>query len=120
MFKKILILDDDQDILQMLKDILTQEGHAVEGHTHTDNIFTLIEEIKPDLLIVDYFINGLNGGEICSEVKRNPATAGLPVIILTGFDRVLKSLGDYSADLVIAKPFDVEILLNAVDQLQKV
>jgi DNA-binding response OmpR family regulator len=115
--KKILILDDDQDMLQMLKDVLSGVGHVVSGYSYTDNIFKLIDEIKPDLLIVDYLINGLNGGEICSAVKRNPATTHLPVMILTGFDRVIKSLGDYSANRVLYKPFDINSLLNSVEEL---
>lgn len=115
--KKILILDDDQDMLQMLKDVLSGEGHVVNGYSYTDNIFKLIDEINPDLLIVDYLINGLNGGEICSAVKKNPATAHLPVMILTGYDRVIKSLGDYSANRVLYKPFDINSFLNTVKEL---
>ncbi len=117
MLKKILILDDDQDMLQMLQDVLSGEGHLVSGYSYTDNIFKLIEQVRPDLLIVDYLINGLNGGEICSAVKRNPITASLPVMILTGYDRVIKSLGDYSANRIIYKPFDLKMLLNAVREL---
>ena len=104
-------------MLEMLKDMLSEEGHIVRGYSYTDDIFILIAQETPDLLIVDYLINGLNGGEICSAVKRNPATAHLPVMILTGYDRVIRSLGDYSADRVIYKPFELNDLLSAVKSL---
>lgn len=117
MLKKILVIDDDQEMLEMLTDILSGEGHSVSGYSYTDNIFKLIDDLKPDLLIVDYLINGLNGGEICSAVKRNPYTAALPVMILTGYDRVIKSLGNYSADLVLYKPFELNDLFKAINEL---
>ena len=116
MAKKILILDDNEDILEMMKIALEDEGHEVECLTNTDDIFKTIDHIKPDLLIVDYILSGINGGEFCHQVKTNPKTAHIPVIMVSGHQRVLESLGTtYGADVFIAKPFSLEEIVFNVN-----
>ena len=114
--KKILILDDNEDILDMMKVALEDEGHEVECLANTDDIYKTIELIKPNLLIVDYILSGINGGEFCHQVKTNPATAHIPVIMVSGHQRVLESLGTtYGADVFIAKPFSLEDIVSNVN-----
>ena len=113
--KKILILDDNEDILDMMKVALEDEGHEVECISNTDDIYKTIELIKPNLLIVDYILSGNNGGEFCHQVKTNPSTAHIPVIMVSGHQRVLESLGNYGADVFIAKPFSLEDIVNNVN-----
>ena len=115
MAKKILILDDNEDILEMMKVALEDEGHEVECMTNTDDIFKAIDHIKPDLLIVDYILSGINGGEFCHQVKTNPKTSHIPVIMVSGHQRVLESLGTYGADVFIAKPFSLEDIVTNVN-----
>ena len=115
MAKKILILDDNEDILEMMKVALEDEGHEVECMTNTDDIFKAIDHIKPDLLIVDYILSGINGGEFCHQVKTNSKTSHIPVIMVSGHQRVLESLGTYGADVFIAKPFSLEDIVTNVN-----
>ena len=116
MAKKILILDDNEDILEMMKIALEDEGHEVECMTTTDDIYKTISHIKPHLLIVDYILSGINGGEFCHQVKTNPKTAHIPVILVSGHQRVLESFGTtYGADAFIAKPFSLEDIVNNVN-----
>ena len=122
MAKKILILDDNKDILEMMKIALEDEGHEVECLTNTDDIYKAVQTIDPDLVIVDYILEGINGGEFCHQIKSHPDTAHIPVIMVSGHQRVLESLGStYGADVFIAKPFSLEEIVNSVsDRLQKV
>ncbi len=115
MAKKILILDDNEDILEMMKVALEDEGHEVECMTDTDDIYTTIQAIKPNLVIVDYILSGINGGELCHQIKNNPATGHIPVIMVSGHQRVLQSLGNYGADVFIAKPFSLEEIVTKVN-----
>ena len=116
MAKKILILDDNEDILEMMKVALEDEGHDVECLTNTDDIYKAVESIKPDLVIVDYILQGINGGEFCHQLKSHPDTAHIPVIMVSGHQRVLESLGStYGADMFIAKPFSLEEIVNSVN-----
>ncbi len=121
MAKKILILDDNKDILEMMKVALEDEGHDVECLTNTDDIYKAVQTINPDLVIVDYILEGINGGEFCHEIKSHPDTAHIPVIMVSGHERVLQSLGTtYGADVFIAKPFSLEDIVTSVnDCLQK-
>lgn len=115
--KRILILDDDKDVLDVMEEALSYEGYDVRTITATENIFPLLEEFQPDLLMVDYLLQGINGGEICSQVKKNEQTCGLPVVILSAYPRVIGSLGYYHCNKFIPKPFDLHELIDDIKQL---
>ncbi len=114
MAKKILIVEDDDDILALLKDVLEKDGLEVTGLNYTESIIKSITKYHADLVILDFLLPGINGGELCHEVKFQKSLGPIPVIMLSAFPRVLESLGNYGADVFLAKPFDIEQLLNAV------
>jgi DNA-binding response OmpR family regulator len=114
MSKKILIVEDDHDILNLIKELLEDNGFEVTALDYTGSITDSINKYQPELVILDFLLPGVNGGELCHEIKSQPLTAYLPVIMLSGFPRVLESLGNYGADLFIAKPFGINELLSAV------
>ena len=114
--QKILIVDDDHDILNMLKDLLEHEGYEVIALDYTDSIINNIMKYNPDLVMLDFLLAGVNGGELCHEIKINSKTSWLPVIMLSAFPRVLDSLGNYGSDAFIAKPFDIEVVLKKVKE----
>ena len=114
MSKRILIVEDDEDILNLLKELLEKEGFEVTGLNYTESIIKSIEKHKAELVILDYLLPKINGGELCHEIKSRPATALVPVIMLSAFPRVIQSLGYYGSDAFIAKPFDADELLRTV------
>jgi DNA-binding response OmpR family regulator len=118
--KKVLVIDNEEGILRMIEEALNYEGYEVRALTGSENIFVLIKEFNPDLIIIDYILNGINGGEFCRQVKNNKATAEISVMICSAFSRVIQSLGDYGCDAFLAKPFDLPELLNKVKQLTNV
>jgi len=115
--KKVLILDNDEDVLDVMKEALNYEGFEVKVIEETDNIFTVIDAFDPDLVILDYILSGVNGGEICHQIKANPKTTDLPVMIMSAYPRVIKSLGYYGCDDFIAKPFDLDDLTERIKNL---
>jgi DNA-binding response OmpR family regulator len=115
--KKILVVDDDNDILEVLTEALIFEGYEVKGLPQTDNIFPEIIQYQPDLVILDYLLNGVNGGELCHQIKINRHTTKLPVIIMSAHPRVLQSLGNYGCNQFIAKPFDLTHIISSIQQL---
>lgn len=115
MTKKILVIDDNSDLLELLNEALTAEGYEVECASHIDNIYESVRNSRPALVIVDYILQGINGGELCHQLKINPRTSHLPVVMITGYSRVLESLGSYGADHLLAKPFDLNELLAVVN-----
>ena len=114
MSQKILIVDDDHDILNVLKDLLEHEGYEVIALDYTDSIINNITKYNPDLVMLDFLLAGVNGGELCHEIKINSQTSWMPVILLSAFPRVLDSLGNYGSDAFIAKPFDIDVVLKKV------
>ena len=115
--KKILIIDDNQEILNVLTSLFDLEGFQVITFTNTRNILNLTATHNPDLVILDYLIGESNGGELCAQLKQNALTKHLPVIILSAFNRVIQSLGNYGCDVFIPKPFDNQVLINEVNGL---
>jgi DNA-binding response OmpR family regulator len=115
MTKKILVIDDNDDLLGLLNDALTAQGYEVECASHVDNIYESVRNSRAQLVIIDYILQGINGGELCHQLKINPRTKHLPVIMISGYPRVLESLGNYGADRFLAKPFDLNELLSVVN-----
>ncbi|MCC8425902.1 two-component system response regulator [Mucilaginibacter sp. UR6-11] len=114
MEKRILVIDDDIELLEILDGVFTRNGFQVETVTGTNDIFKTIKERSPDLIVVDYLLEGVNGGDICAQIKKNPFTCAIPVVLMTAFPRVLLSLGTYQCDEFIEKPFDLDHLVNRV------
>lgn len=112
-----MVIDNDANMLEMMQEALRYEGYEVETFTGTKNIFARIKAFKPDLLIIDYILDGINGGEYCRQVKNNPATSALPIMMFSGLNRVIESLGNYGCDAFLAKPFNLAELTNKVKQL---
>jgi CheY-like chemotaxis protein len=109
---RILLIEDDEAVRSVIQEALTD--YTVIATDDTSNIFKLIEEHKPDLVLMDYILPHINGGELCHQIKVNPSTANLPVIIVSGYPRILYSLGSYGCDAILEKPFDLSKLLDTV------
>jgi DNA-binding NtrC family response regulator len=115
MKNKILIIDDDSAVLEILTECFTDEGYEVKAIAHVDDIYELIDSFQPNVVLTDYILNGINGGEFCTQIKM--AYQNLPVVILSAYPKVMLSLGTYNCDLFVAKPFDVFTLIKQVNSL---
>jgi len=114
---KVLLIDDDLDLLEVLSSALSYFGFEVKTSNYTDDILSLVTVYQPDLVIIDYIMDGVNGGEMCSAIKKKESTKNIPVIILSAYDKVIKSLGYYGCDLFISKPFDMQDLVTKIRQV---
>jgi DNA-binding response OmpR family regulator len=114
MEKRILLIDDDISVLEILEEVLTAKGFHTVTLTQTDKVFEAIAEHQPELVLIDYLLQGINGGEICAEIKRNKAKP-IRVILMTAYPRVLLSLGTYNCDEFLEKPFDLDHLISRVE-----
>ena len=114
--KRILILDDNEDILKSVYDILEYANFQVKTTPDIFTFFKLVDEWQPHLVIIDYILQGINGGDICHQIKTGDATRGSPVIMMSGYPAVLNSLGNYGYDDLLVKPFSVDNLLLLVEK----
>jgi len=115
MAKKILIVDDNEFMVEVMSHILLNKGYDVialyEGNAVIDHIRT----DHPDLVILDMQLPDADGRDICKEIKLNRETKNLPVILCTGNDDFRLSIKrQESPDDVLHKPFDVDSLVNMV------
>ena len=113
---KILIVDDEQDITDLITYNLEREGFSAIKAFNGDKVFAIIKSQKPDLIILDLMLPGMNGLDICKGIRANPDTAHLPVIMLTAKgDEVDKIIGlEIGADDYMTKPFSVKELVARV------
>lgn len=117
MGKRILIIDNDRDTLDVMNEALSYEGFDVHTELDTDNILNLINNHTPDILLIDYLLGSINGGELCSQVKKDSKTAHIPVVIVSAYPRVINSLGYYGCNAFVAKPFDLNDLIQQINNL---
>jgi len=117
MLKRILVLDDNQDILEMVNEVLSYENFDVHATSNSDGILTVAEKFGPDLIILDYRLSSGNGGEICLELKANPKFKHIPVIIFSAYINLSIDYAKFGCDAVISKPFDLSQLIETVNGL---
>jgi two-component system, OmpR family, response regulator VicR len=117
MLKRILILDDNQDILDIVEEALTYEQFEVHSTMLADDVIPLIKKIKPDLVLLDFRVSGTNGGEVCRNIKANPEFNNIPVIIFSAYINSEAVLFGYGCDAVIYKPFNLDELVSKVNSL---
>lgn len=119
--RKILIVEDEESLLKLESILLTTRGYKVSGVTDGLKAMEAIEKERPDLVLLDIMIPGIDGFEVCRRIKANPATASLPVIMLTA----KKSSADQArgvesgADAYITKPFKSGKIIELVEGLLK-
>jgi DNA-binding response OmpR family regulator len=112
---KILVVDDDIDILSVMEILLSMKGFDVEVISKGENTIPKIESFKPDLILLDVLISGHDGRAICKQLKANKSTSHIPVIMFSAHPGAAATIGDYGADDFIAKPFDVNNLMQKVN-----
>lgn len=114
--KKILVVDDEKDIVELISYNLEQEGFAVIKAYDGQMAWERVKTAKPDLVVLDLMIPGIHGLEVCKLIRRDAATETLPIIILTAkSDQVDKILGlELGADDYVTKPFNVRELIARI------
>ena len=116
MQKKILVVDDEKDIVDLITYNLEREGFATirayDGHAAIE----LAKTKKPDLIVLDLMLPGVMGMDVCRFIRKNPETETLPIIMLTArSDQMDKILGlEIGADDYITKPFNVMELIARI------
>lgn len=116
--KKILIIDDAKDMVDLLTYELRQKGYEVIGAYDGQAGFTKYLEESPDLIILDLSLPKLNGYEVCRKIRREKNDSRTPIIMLTAHDQeVDKIVGSVlGAEKYITKPFESEYLLSEIDK----
>ncbi len=112
---KILIVVDDKDLLDICQALLTDKGFEVTTDLNWEKGFKYVTDFQPQLILLDVFLSGIDGLDICKQLKANQQTRDIPIIIFSAYPRIAqKVIYEYNADDFIAKPFEVEDLVYKV------
>ena len=116
--RKILIVDDEPYILNILDFSLDAEGYIVLQAADGEQALQMVRAEQPDLVIMDVMMPRQDGFETCRQLKEDPKTAGIPVVMLTARgSREDREIGDIvKADGYITKPFSPQKLLDTVSE----
>jgi two-component system phosphate regulon response regulator PhoB len=116
---RLMIVEDDEPLVQLLRYNFEAAGYAVETVMHGDEAETRLRESVPDLLILDWMLPGLSGIELCRRLRQKPATQSLPLIMLTARSEEADRVRGFEtgADDYVVKPFSVSELLARANSL---
>jgi DNA-binding response OmpR family regulator len=116
--KKILVVDDDPDIREIIMMILESEGYHVSGLDNGQAVIDKVYQIQPDMVLLDVQLGDRDGRDICRELKEQPATQDIPIMMISashGWSGLHEK--QCKADDFLAKPFDVIELVAHVKRL---
>ena len=116
---RILIVDDDQTIGLMLKDILEFSDHKVTVSQQPKLTKENILQHDIELILLDKLISGVDGTDVCAELKSDEEVAHVPIIMMSALHNVGDLCKSVGAVEFIPKPFDMETLLNRVSECAK-
>lgn len=111
--KKILVVDDESSILEVIQMMLEDAGFRVETTTKDgEYVVQSIQKEMPDLIILDVLLSGQDGRTICKKLKSQDKTKGIPVIMISAHVDAEKAVKECGAQDFIAKPFDMNELIE--------
>lgn len=114
MKKKILIAEDDKSIIEVVKIILENEGYDVLQASHGEHIHKALKEHTPDMILLDIWLFGEDGGKIAQSLKSKPETKEIPLVMMSANNETEKITKEAGADDFLLKPFNIEDLLYIV------
>jgi DNA-binding response OmpR family regulator len=119
MAKRVLIADDEPNIVASLEFLMEQAGYEVQTVADGNAALAAVESFRPDLVLLDVMMPGRSGYEVCERLKGDPATRGVKVLMLSAKGRdveVAKGL-DLGADAYVTKPFSTRELAAKVREM---
>ena len=105
--KKVLIVDDDQDLLEMVELALNEQGFNVCTSAEGKNFFEKVTSFNPDIILLDIFLTDADGRKLCAQLKEDPSLKHIPVALYSAGHITHSSIIESNANLYITKPFDV-------------
>jgi two-component system phosphate regulon response regulator PhoB len=116
---RLMIVEDDEPLVELLRYNFEAAGYAVETIMHGDEAAARLKEFVPDLLILDWMLPGLSGIELCRRLRQKPKTQKLPLIMLTARNEEPDRLRGFEtgADDYVVKPFSVNELVARAGRL---
>ncbi|HET9199995.1 MAG TPA: response regulator [Dehalococcoidia bacterium] len=110
----VLVLEDDPRLQHMLSTVLRLENYDVEGVSSGSSALTAIENRPPDLMVLDLIVPDVSGWEVARRLRADPASAGIPILVVSSVQDLAVEAQRMGADDHLAKPFLAQDLVNKV------
>ncbi|HEV7507976.1 MAG TPA: response regulator [Thermoanaerobaculia bacterium] len=117
--RRVLIVDDEPNIILSLEFLLRQQGYEVSVARDGEEALVAAEDWRPDLMVLDVMLPGLDGFEVCRRLRERPENAGLKILLLTARGREVERVRglEEGADAYVRKPFSTRQLMKTVAEL---
>ena len=113
----ILVVDDDEDVLFLMKKTLQSEGYDTTISPNGENIMDIITQSPPDMILLDIQMKGIDGGTVCHLIKSNRTTASIPVLMFSANENIASITKECGADGYIRKPFESAKFKEKMEQI---
>jgi Response regulators consisting of a CheY-like receiver domain and a winged-helix DNA-binding domain len=113
--KKVLIVDDNSDILWVVETILKRYGFDVLSTLKGEEVLAKTKKYNPQLILLDVFLSGIDGIEVCNTLKSTPETKDIPIIMFSAHTNSQDLMKFCKADDFVAKPFDSNELVKKIN-----
>lgn len=112
---RILILDDDKDLLTVVKSLLRKKGFEVLAYSDWGMAWDAVKAYKPQLILLDVFLPGTDGLDACKKLKSYKFSRHIPVIMFSSYPNIAETaINEYGADDFIAKPFETTEIIRKI------
>lgn len=113
---RILIIDDNEDIITMIRMMLEMNDYKAFIKTNAIDIENYIKDLMPDLIIMDMLLSGSDGRAICTSIKQNPELSHIPVLMISAHPNAQQDCMEAGADFFLGKPFDIKHFLQTIEK----
>jgi CheY-like chemotaxis protein len=114
---RILVVEDQDDVAQLIDVVLKGEGYTVAIARDGAQGLMMSRDWQPDLILMDIMLPGVDGGTLIARLRQEPETADLPIIAMSASRTLRDRTPELQADALLSKPFDVDALLVQVQFL---
>ena len=113
---KVLVIDDDPDVRTVMNILMKKQGYEVETASTKDEAFEKIKSFTPSVILLDVLLSGADGRDICHQIKSEPLTKHIQVIMFSAHPGAADNIESYGADHFITKPIKTGLLLEKLER----
>jgi two-component system, OmpR family, response regulator len=114
---RVLVVDDEEPIRSTLIEAFELEGYAVRAASNGVEAFDVMRRFRPSAIVLDLMMPVMNGWEFLEQCRSDAACSDTPVLVISAYSKLPQEAARLGVKACIAKPFDLEVLLGAVDRL---
>lgn len=112
--KKLLIVDDEAEIVELVSMVLERDDRALFAAYDGEQALEIVREERPDLVLSDIMMPRLDGRELCRRIRADPETSGTVIILMSAVHKI--EAADCGADGLIRKPFDISMVMGLINR----